>query len=55
MQFSPSDLLLENGYLVKGDSLTICGAGGVGKSRLSMQLAIALVTGLEFLGWKTRG
>jgi len=55
MEFPKDDLLLENGYLVKGDSLAMCGAGGVGKSRLSMQLAIALVTGREFLGWKTRG
>ena len=55
MEFPKDDLLLENEYLVKGDSLAICGAGGVGKSRLSMQLAIALVTGREFLGWKTRG
>ena len=55
MQFSPSDLLLENGYLVKGDSLAICGAGGVGKSRLSTQLLIAVVTGRDFIGWKTHG
>ena len=31
------------------------GAGAVGKSRLSIQLIIALVTGRDFLGWKTRG
>ena len=55
MQFSPSDLLLENGYLVKGDSLAICGAGGVGKSRLSTQLLMAVVTGRDFIGWKTHG
>ena len=50
MQFSPSDLLLENGYLVKGDSLAICGAGGVGKSRLCTQLLIAVVTGRDSSG-----
>ena len=55
MMFSQDDFLLENGYLAKGDSLAICGAGGVGKSRLILQLMIALVTGRDFLGWKTRG
>ena len=55
MEFSPSDFLLENAYLAKGDSLAICGAGGVGKSRLCTQLVIDLVTGRDFLGWKTSG
>ena len=55
MQFSPDDFLLESGYLAKGDPIAFCGAAGVGKSRLYMQLVIALVTGRDFLGWKTRG
>jgi hypothetical protein len=55
MEFSQEDCLLENGYLAKGDPIAICGAPGVGKSRLYMQLTIALVTGRNFLGWKTNG
>ena len=55
MEFPESDILLENGYLAKGDSLAICGAGGVGKSRLELQLVFSLVTGRDFLGWETRG
>ena len=55
MEFPESDILLENGYLAKGDSLAICGAGGIGKSRLELQLVFSLVTGRDFLGWETRG
>lgn len=55
MKFDPSDLLLENGYLTKGNSLVIAGAGGVGKSRFVMQMAIHSVLGKPFLGWPTRG
>ena len=54
MIFSPEDFILENGYLTKGDALAICGAAGVGKTRLSMQMVIAILTGRDFLGWKTR-
>ena len=42
MEFSDEDFLLAGGYLSKGDPIAICGAPGVGKSRLSMQLMIAL-------------
>jgi RecA-family ATPase len=55
MMFSPEDFILENGYLTKGDALAICGAAGVGKTRLSMQMVIAILTGRDFLDWKTRG
>jgi RecA-family ATPase len=55
MEFSDEDFLLDGGYLAKGDPIAICGAPGVGKSRLSMQLIIALVTGRPFLGWQTNG
>jgi predicted ATP-dependent serine protease len=48
MRFSDNDLVLKNGYLTKGDPLAICGPPGVGKSRLVMQLIIALLTGREF-------
>lgn len=54
MAFDPADLLLDNGYLMKGNSIAIVGAGGVGKSRLVMQLAVACVLGRQFVGWQTR-
>ena len=53
MQFDPADILIENGYLQKGSSLTILGQGGLGKSRVAMQLAISCILGRDFLGWKT--
>jgi hypothetical protein len=55
MTFSDSDLYLSNGYLQKGGSLAIAGSGGIGKSRLVMQLAICSAAGIPFLGWPTRG
>ena len=55
MEFSPDDLVLQNGYLCKGDPLVICGAPAVGKSRLAMQLVISVITGRDFLGWHTNG
>ena len=55
MEFSDDDLYLGNGYLQKGGTLAIVGSGGVGKSRLAMQLAICSAAGLPFLGWETRG
>ena len=55
MEFDDSDFLLKNGYLSKGDPLAICGAAGIGKSRLILQLLIAIITGRDFLGWPTNG
>ena len=55
MEFDDSDFLLKNGYLSKGDPLAICGAAGIGKSRLILQLLIAIITGRDFLGWPTSG
>lgn len=55
MEFDPADLLLANGYLVKGSPLTILGQGGLGKSRFTMQLAVCSILGRDFLGWKTSG
>jgi hypothetical protein len=53
MEFDPADLLLANGYLVKGSALTILGQGGLGKSRFALQLAVCSILGRDFLGWKT--
>ena len=53
MEFDPADILLSNGYLVKGMPATIVGQGGVGKSRFTMQLAIHCILGSPFIGWDT--
>jgi 5S rRNA maturation endonuclease (ribonuclease M5) len=55
MKFDPSDFILKNGYLTKGDLTAMCGMGGVGKSRLAMQLALCCRSGRDFLGWETEG
>ena len=55
MEFDPRDAVLENGYLEKGSPCAICGIGGIGKSRLALQLASNAALGHEFLGWKTNG
>jgi hypothetical protein len=55
MQFDPADLILPNGYLVPGERTAVCGMGGVGKSRLIMQLALCCRAGRDFLGWTTQG
>ena len=49
------DLILENGYLVKGERTSMLGQGGLGKSRLSLQLAMCCRAGVDFLGWSTSG
>lgn len=55
MNFDDSDFILKNGYIAKGDPFAICGAAGIGKSRLILQLLIAIITGRDFLGWLTNG
>lgn len=55
MSFDDSELILANGYLALGERTAICGMGGVGKSRLTTQLALCCRTGRDFLGWQTRG
>jgi len=55
MKFDDGDLILPNGYLVLGERTAICGMGGVGKSRLTMQLACCCRIGRTFLDWETRG
>jgi AAA domain len=56
MVFDDSDFVLRNGYLKKGEPLAICGAPSVGKSRIVLQLIIAIITGRDFLGrWSTNG
>ena len=55
MEFDDSDRILGDRLLAKGQSMTILGAGGIGKSRLALQLATACLTGKRFLGLETRG
>lgn len=53
MQFSDQDLILKNAIMSKKQGLTILGPGGVGKSRLAMQLAICVILKRDFLGLET--
>lgn len=55
MHFDDSDRILGDRLLAKGQPLTIVGPGGLGKSRLLLQLAACCITGLPFLGFETRG
>jgi hypothetical protein len=54
MTFDDKELVLTNGYLALGERTAICGMGGVGKSRLIMQLALCCRAGRDFLGWETQ-
>lgn len=50
-----NDLILSDGYLCKGERTVWLGQGGLGKSRLSIQLACCCTLGRDFLGIPTRG
>ncbi len=50
LNFEPSDIFLDDGVLARSQPATILGPSGVGKSRLTMQLAISLILGRPFLG-----
>lgn len=55
IHFDDSDNLLGDRLLAKGQSMTILGAGGIGKSRLLLQLAACEIIGRPFLGLETHG
>jgi AAA domain len=55
MQFDDSDRILGDRLLASGQSLVIAGAGGIGKSRILLQLAAACRAGLPVFGFETRG
>lgn len=55
MQFDDSDRILGDRLLSSGQSLVIAGAGGIGKSRILLQLAVACRAGLPFISFETRG
>ncbi len=50
MEFNPEDRYLLDGIFSKGQPMTLIGPGGVGKSRLLLQLAAAIVSGRDFIG-----
>jgi len=55
MQFDDSDRILGDRLLATGQSLVISGQGGIGKSRLLLQMAVACRAGLPFVSFETRG
>lgn len=55
MPIDPTENLLGNRLLTKGGQLVLAGAGGVGKSRIVLQLAAAIIAGRDFLGLPTYG
>lgn len=55
MTFDDSDRILGDRLLAAGQSLVVAGAGGLGKSRLILQLAVSIICGRDFVGFETRG
>lgn len=57
MAYQPddNDLILADGYLCKGERTVWLGQGGLGKSRLSIQLACCCTLGRDFLVVESRG
>lgn len=52
-QLSDNDQILQDRLFSVGGSMSILGPGGIGKSRLVMQMLIAIILGREWLGFKT--
>jgi hypothetical protein len=50
LSFSPADNFLGEGVVAKKQTAALLGPGGVGKSRLTMQVAYATILGCDFLG-----
>lgn len=55
MEFDDSDCHFGDRVIASGQPVTILGPGGVGKSRMVMQLAMCMVVGAPFLGMPTHG
>jgi hypothetical protein len=55
MQFDDSDIICGDRLIAKAQSFVMAGAGGLGKSRLLIQLAASVVTRREFLKFTTGG
>ena len=54
MKVPEADKYLPNGIFSRGQPFAIVGPAGVGKSRLSLQLIVCLLTGKPFLGWPVK-
>lgn len=50
-----SDMILGDRLLAESQPFTICGQGGIGKSRLLLQLAACQILGADFIGMETHG
>lgn len=55
MTFDEADNYFGDRILAAGQACTLLGPGGIGKSRLSMQLAVCMITGRDFVDMPTRG
>lgn len=55
MEFDGSDRILGDYVMGKGQPTTILGMGGLGKSRLLLQMAVSTILGRKFIGFETRG
>jgi energy-coupling factor transporter ATP-binding protein EcfA2 len=55
MQFDDSDNILGDRQIAKGQNCCIVGPSGAGKTRLVMQMAIAGIAGMDFLGLPVNG
>jgi hypothetical protein len=55
MSFDPRDVILGDHLITKGQTTTILGPGGIGKSRLVLQMAASIITGRDFLKFSTNG
>ena len=51
----PHDNILGDRLLAKGQSITLLGPGGIGKSRMALQWAAASIAGQPFIGLETHG
>jgi hypothetical protein len=54
MTFDETDNYFGDRILAAGQACTLLGPGGVGKSRLSLQLAVCMITGRDFIDMPTR-
>jgi len=54
MKFDDSDCYLGDRVLAAGQPTSFLGPGGIGKSRMVLQLAVCCILGAEFLGLATR-
>lgn len=55
MKFDDSDNMMGDRVMAAGQNVTLLGPGGIGKSRLALQLALCTITGRRFLDLETHG